>query len=78
VLLLAGIAKEVGITGLVASPLELAAIRNRFGALFVTVVPGIRPKWSETGDQTRRKNLTHLQPVLLSLPICTELLTVTA
>jgi orotidine-5'-phosphate decarboxylase len=53
VLLLADLAKDVGITGLVASPLELAAIRNRFGALFVTVVPGIRPKWSETDDQTR-------------------------
>jgi orotidine-5'-phosphate decarboxylase len=53
VLLLAGLASEVGITGLVASPLELAAIRNRFGAPFVTVVPGIRPEWSETDDQRR-------------------------
>ena len=53
VLLLAGLAKDVGVTGLVASPLELAAIRNRFGALFVTDVPGIRPKWSETDDQAR-------------------------
>jgi len=53
VLLLAGLAKDVGITGLVASPLELAAIRNRYGALFVTVVPGIRPRWSEANDQTR-------------------------
>jgi orotidine-5'-phosphate decarboxylase len=53
VLLLADLAKHVGITGLVASPLELAAIRNRFGSLFTTVIPGIRPKWSEAGDQTR-------------------------
>jgi orotidine-5'-phosphate decarboxylase len=53
VLLLADLAKHVGITGLVASPLELVAIRNRFGSLFTTVIPGIRPKWSETGDQSR-------------------------
>ena len=53
VLLLAGLAKDVGIAGLVTSPLELAAIQNRFGTLFVTVVPGIRPGWSEVGDQAR-------------------------
>ena len=53
VLLLADLAKHVGITGLVASPLELVAIRNRFGSLFTTVIPGIRPTWSETADQSR-------------------------
>jgi orotidine-5'-phosphate decarboxylase len=53
VLLLADLAKNVGITALVASPLELVAIRNRFGSLFTTVIPGIRPHWSETDDQNR-------------------------
>jgi orotidine-5'-phosphate decarboxylase len=53
VLLLADLAKHVGITGLIASPLELVAIRNRFGSLFTTVIPGIRPHWSETRDQNR-------------------------
>jgi orotidine-5'-phosphate decarboxylase len=53
VLLLADLAKHVGITGLVTSPMELVAIRNRFGALFTTVIPGIRPSWSEAGDQNR-------------------------
>jgi orotidine-5'-phosphate decarboxylase len=53
VLLLADLAKHAGIKGLVASPLELVAIRNRFGSLFTTVIPGIRPTWSEPGDQSR-------------------------
>src|SRR5580704_3646627 len=53
VLLLAELAKNVGITGLVASPQELGILRNRFGSLFTTVIPGIRPTWSEAGDQQR-------------------------
>jgi orotidine-5'-phosphate decarboxylase len=59
VLLLADLAKHVGISGLVASPLELVAIRNRFGSLFTTVIPGIRPEWSETGDQRRTMTPTE-------------------
>jgi orotidine-5'-phosphate decarboxylase len=53
VLLLAELAKNVGITGLVASPRELGILHERFGALFTTVIPGIRPAWSESGDQKR-------------------------
>jgi orotidine-5'-phosphate decarboxylase len=53
VLLLAELAKQVGITGLVASPLELGVLRKRYGSLFTTVIPGIRPIWSEPGDQKR-------------------------
>jgi orotidine-5'-phosphate decarboxylase len=53
VLLLAELAKSVGITGLVASPQELSILRERFGSLFTTVIPGIRPFWSELGDQKR-------------------------
>jgi orotidine-5'-phosphate decarboxylase len=53
VLLLAELAKNVGITGLVASPQELGILRERFGNLFTTVIPGIRPAWSDSGDQKR-------------------------
>jgi orotidine-5'-phosphate decarboxylase len=53
VLLLAELAKNAGITGLVASPQELPILRERFGSLFTTVIPGIRPSWSEPGDQKR-------------------------
>jgi orotidine-5'-phosphate decarboxylase len=53
VLLLAELAKKVGITGLVASPQELGIVRERFGSHFITVIPGIRPAWSESGDQKR-------------------------
>jgi len=53
VLLLAELAKNVGITGLVASPRELTLLRNRYGSVFKTVIPGIRPAWSESGDQKR-------------------------
>jgi orotidine-5'-phosphate decarboxylase len=53
VLLLAEFAKNVGITGLVASPQELGILRERFGSLFTMVVPGIRPAWSDADDQKR-------------------------
>jgi orotidine-5'-phosphate decarboxylase len=53
VLLLAELAKNVGITGLVASPQELSILKNSYGSLFTTVIPGIRPAWSESGDQKR-------------------------
>jgi orotidine-5'-phosphate decarboxylase len=53
VLLLAELARNVGINGLVASPQELRIVRKRFGSYFTTVIPGIRPAWSEPGDQKR-------------------------
>jgi orotidine-5'-phosphate decarboxylase len=53
VLLLAELAKKVGITGLVASPHELILLRNQYRSAFTTVIPGIRPAWSESGDQKR-------------------------
>jgi orotidine-5'-phosphate decarboxylase len=50
---LARLAKGSGLRGVVASPLEIAAIREACGADFVILTPGIRPAGSEVGDQRR-------------------------
>lgn len=52
VLRLAELALGAGVDGLVCSPLEVAAIRSRFGSEPVLVVPGIRPR-ATTDDQKR-------------------------
>ena len=50
---LARLAKDSGLRGVVASPLEIAAIREACGADFVILTPGIRPAGSDAGDQRR-------------------------
>jgi orotidine-5'-phosphate decarboxylase len=50
---LAQLAKVTGMNGLIASPLELEPLRQEFGKSFVIVTPGVRPTWSEAGDQKR-------------------------
>jgi orotidine-5'-phosphate decarboxylase len=53
VLRLAKLCVDAGIDGLVASPHEVKMLRTQFGAKIKLVVPGIRPSWSEAGDQKR-------------------------
>lgn len=53
VLRLAEMALGAGADGLVCSPLEVAAIRDRFGAEPLLVVPGIRSAGSGRDDQRR-------------------------
>lgn len=53
VLRYAELAKEAGLHGVVASPLEAAAIKQSLGADFIAVTPGIRPSGAAAGDQTR-------------------------
>jgi orotidine-5'-phosphate decarboxylase len=53
VLRLARLGIENGVDGLVCSPHEIKALRAEFGDKIKIVVPGIRPSWSEPGDQKR-------------------------
>jgi orotidine-5'-phosphate decarboxylase len=50
---LAELAKNAGLDGVTCSPYEVAHIKKRCGEKFLTVVPGLRPKWAEAGDQKR-------------------------
>jgi len=47
------IARESGISGVVCSPHEIAAIRKACGPDFKIVTPGIRPAWAQENDQKR-------------------------
>jgi orotidine-5'-phosphate decarboxylase len=53
VLRLAKLGVETGIDGVVASSHEIKSLRREFGNKIKIVVPGIRPSWSEPGDQKR-------------------------
>lgn len=50
---LARLARTAGLRGVVASPLEIAPIREACGSDFVILTPGIRPAGSDAGDQRR-------------------------
>ncbi len=53
VLRYAKLAKDCGLSGVVASPHEIKTLRKALGGKFVIVTPGIRPSWAEAGDQKR-------------------------
>ena len=53
VLRLAKLGMAKGVDGIVASPHEIKRLRREFGDKIKVVVPGIRPSWSEPGDQKR-------------------------
>jgi orotidine-5'-phosphate decarboxylase len=49
----AALALASGVTGLVCSPNECRPLRARFGDAPVLMVPGVRPRGSDVGDQRR-------------------------
>jgi len=49
----AQMAKEAGLDGVVCSPLEAGIVKERCGASFLTVTPGIRFADAAAGDQVR-------------------------
>jgi len=53
VLRLGSLGVAAGIDGLVASPFETRFLRSELGDKIKIVVPGVRPNWSEPGDQKR-------------------------
>lgn len=53
VLRLARLGAASGIDGIVASPSEIKMLRAEFGDAIKIVAPGIRPAWSQIGDQRR-------------------------
>ena len=53
VLKLARSAKTSGLDGVVCSAREAVTLKRELGADFKLVCPGIRPAWSEKGDQNR-------------------------
>jgi orotidine-5'-phosphate decarboxylase len=46
-------ARELGVDGLILSPLELAPIRALVGSKMLLVTPGVRPAGAEANDQKR-------------------------
>jgi orotidine-5'-phosphate decarboxylase len=59
---LAKLTESCGLDGVVASPLEIAAIRETVGKDFLIVTPGIRPESAIAGDDQKRV-LTTAQAV---------------
>jgi orotidine-5'-phosphate decarboxylase len=49
----AELAHEAGLQGVVASPMEVEAVKKRLGYRFITVTPGIRPAGAAVNDQSR-------------------------
>ena len=63
VLRLADLGVQNGLLGVVASPLETAALRQRHGARVKIVTPGVRPRWTTGKQDDQRRVLTPGQAI---------------
>jgi orotidine-5'-phosphate decarboxylase len=50
---LAQLAQTSGLSGIVCSPQEIAAVRSACPGEFLLICPGVRPDWADRGDQAR-------------------------
>lgn len=50
---LALLAQESGLDGVIASPQEVLAIREKCGKKLIIITPGVRPSWAPANDQKR-------------------------
>jgi len=50
---MAALTQASGLDGAVCSPHEVASLRKQCGSDFTLVCPGVRPTWSQAGDQQR-------------------------
>lgn len=53
VLAMANLARDCGLTGVVASPQEARVLREQLGSEAYIVTPGVRPAGADAGDQSR-------------------------
>jgi orotidine-5'-phosphate decarboxylase len=63
VLYRAGLAKKAGCTGVVCSGKEVKAVKEKFGRDFITVVPGVRPTWSQVSNDDQARVVTPFDAI---------------
>ena len=60
----ARLAKKAGCSGVVCSGKEVKAVKEEFGEDFITVVPGIRPSWSNIKNDDQARITTPYEAIL--------------
>lgn len=61
--LLAELAQEAGLDGVVASPQEISLIRQKCGSSFLIVTPGIRPAFQTIGKDDQKRVMTPQEAI---------------